>query len=115
MSKPIPADVKAAIEELAIGFVDGAYRRYEIVGGKEPCVSVGLVTDYLRQCSMPEPFRYATKDRQRTWTRSTLEALRRRGKLGSSTGVVGRCYEPVRAEKKSVAQLDVEIAAALAK
>jgi hypothetical protein len=94
--KQIPDDVRAAITVGAMEMIEGAYRRHSMVGGKEPCVTVGLVTDYLRQAHMPEDFRYATKDRQRTWTRSVLEALRRRGEIGSSLGVNARCYEPRR-------------------
>lgn len=92
--KTIPDVVKAAITAQALEFVDGSYRRYAAVGGKEPCVTVGLITDYLRQAHMPEDFRYATKNQQRTWTRSVLETLRRRGQLGSSFGGTARCYEP---------------------
>jgi hypothetical protein len=92
--KPIPATVKTAIEVHAAEFIEGAYRRHATVGGKEPCLSVGLVTDYLRQAHMPEDFRYATKEQQRTWTRSVLESMRRRGRIGSSFGATARCYEP---------------------
>lgn len=94
--KPIPASVKAAIEEHTTAFIESAYRRYRTVGGKEPCLSVGLVTDYLRQAHMPEDFRYAAKEQQRTWTRSVLESMRRRGRIGSSFGTTARCYEPKR-------------------
>lgn len=99
--KLIPDAVKAAIEERALGVIESMYRRYEVVGGKEPCLSVGLITDHLRQAVMPEDFRWATKDRQRTWTRSVLESMRRSGKIGSSSGTtsegrVARCYEPKR-------------------
>lgn len=99
--KRIPDTVRAAIEEHALDFIQGSYRRFETVGGKEPCLSVGLITDYLRQAHMPEDFRWATKDRQRTWTRSVLESMRRAGKIGSSSGVTSegaqaRCYEPKR-------------------
>ena len=106
----IPTAVRSAIEESALEFIGGAYRRFETVGGAEPCVSVGLVTDYLRQAHMPDAFRYNTKERQRTWVRSVLESMRRQGKLGSSMGVGHRCYELA---KKSAATLEAEIAAAL--
>lgn len=92
--KQIPDDVRGALTEHAREFIAGSYRRYQAVGGKEPCVTVGLVTDYLRQAHMPEDFRWATKDQQRTWTRSVLESLRRRGEIGSSFGATARCYEP---------------------
>jgi hypothetical protein len=92
--KRIPDTVKTAIAAGATEFIEGAYKRLATVGGKEPCVTVGLVTDYLRQAHMPEDFRYATKDQQRTWTRSVLEAMRRKGTLGSSFGGTARCYEP---------------------
>lgn len=95
-TKRIPGAVRAAIEEHALAVIQGLYRRLELVGGPEPCVTVGLVTDHLRQALMPEDFRYATKERQRTWTRSVLEALRRQGRIGSSFGGRARCYEPRR-------------------
>lgn len=94
--KQISDVVKVAIEQHALDFIQGAYKRFESIGGKEPCMTVGLVADYLRQAHMPEDFRYATKDRQRTWTRSVLESMRRRGQLGSSLGTSARCYEPKR-------------------
>ena len=94
--RKIPPAVRSAIESHATEFIEGSYRRYQAVGGKEPCVSVGLVADYLRQAHMPEDFRYATKDQQRTWTRSVLESMRRRGQIGSSFGSTARCYEPKR-------------------
>jgi len=94
--KRIPDAVRTAIEAGATEIIEGAYRRHATVGGKEPCVTVGLVADYLRQAHMPEDFRWATKERQRTWTRSVLESMRRRGQLGSSLGAGGRCYEPKR-------------------
>ena len=94
----IPDDVRNAIAANAVEFIENSYRRHAIVGGREPCLTVGLVTDYLRQTSMPEDFRWATKDRQRTWTRSVLEALRRKGQIGSSLGGAARCYEPVRSD-----------------
>ncbi len=112
----IPPTVRTAIVEQALEFVEGSYRRHTTIGGPEPCVSVGLVTDYLRQAYMPEDFRWATKEQQRSWVRSTLESLRRGGKLGSSLGDRQRCYEPARpVEKKTGAQLDAEIAEVLAK
>ena len=94
--KRIPDPVRTAIETHATEFIEGSYRRHAMVGGSEPCVTVGLVTDYLRQAHMPEDFRWATKTRQRTWTRSVLESMRRQGRIGSSLGANGRCYEPRR-------------------
>jgi hypothetical protein len=94
--KRIPDDVRTAIETGALEIIEGSYRRHATTGGKEPCVTVGLVTDYLRQAHMPEDFRWATKEQQRTWTRSTLEAMRRRGQIGSSLSGTARCYEPTR-------------------
>lgn len=94
--KQIPDDVRAAIAAGALEMIEGAYRRHSMIGGKEPCVTVGLVADYLRQAHMPEDFRYATRDRQRTWTRSVLETMRRKGQIGSSFGGTARCYEPAR-------------------
>lgn len=94
--KRIPDAVREAIEAGALEFIEGAYRRHAIVGDKEPCLTVGLVTDYLRQAHMPEDFRWATKDQQRTWTRTVLESMRRRAQVGSSIGGTARCYEPVR-------------------
>ncbi len=92
----MPDAVRTAIAEQALGFIQGAYRRHDTLGGKEPCLSVGLVTDYLRQAHMPEDFRYATKEQQRAWTRSVLESTRRRGQIGSSSAARSRCYEPKR-------------------
>ena len=94
--KQIPDNVRAAIAAGALEMIEGAYRRHATIGGKEPCVTVGLVADYLRQAHMPEDFRYATRDRQRTWTRSVLETMRRKGQIGSSFGDTARCYEPAR-------------------
>ena len=94
--KQIPDAVRTMIAEHAIDFIEGSYRRHATVGGKEPCLTVGLITDYLRQAHMPEDFRWATKERQRTWTRSVLESMRRRGQIGSSFGATARCYEPKR-------------------
>ena len=94
--KRIPDDVRTAIETGALEIIEGSYRRYATIGGKEPCVTVGLVADYLRQAHMPEDFRWATKEQQRTWTRSVLEAMRRRWQIGSSLGGTARCYEPAR-------------------
>jgi hypothetical protein len=94
--KQIPPAVRAAIEQHALEFIDGSYRRHATVGGKEPCLTVGLITDYLRQAHTPEDFRWATKERQRTWTRSVLESMRRAGRIGSSFGATARCYEPKR-------------------
>lgn len=94
--KRIPDAVRAAIAAGALEFIEGSYRRHALVGGKEPCVTVGLVADYLRQAHMPEDFRWATKEQQRTWTRSVLESMRRMGQVGSSLGGVARCYEPKR-------------------
>jgi hypothetical protein len=94
--KRIPDAVRAAIAAGALEIIDGLYRRHATIGGKEPCVTAALVADYLRQGSMPEDFRWATKDRQRTWTRSVLESMRRAGQVGSSIGGVARCYEPKR-------------------
>src|SRR5436190_9784568 len=90
----LPIAVKTAIETLLLEFIEASYRRYASVGDKEPCLTVGLLTDYLRQAHMPEDFRYATKDQQRTWVRSVLESMRRRGVIGSSFGARARCYEP---------------------
>lgn len=97
--KLLPDVARAAIEERVLTIIEGTYKRYEefgrSVGHKEPCLSVGLITDDLRQQSgLPEDFRYATKTRQRTWTRSVLESMRRRGLIGASFGVGSRCYEP---------------------
>jgi hypothetical protein len=92
--KRIPDAVRAAIAAGALEFIEGSYRRHATIGGKEPCVTVGLVADYLRQAHMPEDFSWATKKRQRTWTRSVLESMRRIGQVGSSFGGVARCYEP---------------------
>jgi hypothetical protein len=92
--KPIPTDVRAAIEAHALEIITNMYRRHATVGGKEPCVTVSLVADFMRQSQMPDDFRWATKDRQRAWTRSVLESMRRRGQIGSSRGAAGRCYEP---------------------
>ena len=100
--KKIPDAVKAEIEVCVTAIIQSAYRRYATHGGKEPCLSVGLIVDDLRQQSgLPNDFRYATKTRQRTWTRSVLESMRRRGQIGSSSGVTSdgipaRCYEPIR-------------------
>jgi hypothetical protein len=94
--KRIPDAVSAAIAAGALEIIEGSYRRHATTGGKEPCVTVGLVADYLRQGSMPEDFRWATKDRQRAWTRSVLESMRRKGQIGSSLGARARCYEPKR-------------------
>jgi hypothetical protein len=94
--RAIPDAVKTAIEARASDVIQGLYRRFETVGDKEPCVTVGLVADHLRQAPMPEDFRYATKEKQRTWTRSVLESMRRRGVIGSSFGARARCYEPKR-------------------
>jgi hypothetical protein len=94
--KQIPDAVRTAIAAGALEFIEGSYRRHALVGGKEPCVTVGLVADYLRQAHMPEDFRWAPKERQRTWTRSVLESMRRSGQIGSSFGDVARCYEPKR-------------------
>ncbi len=97
--KQIPDAVRTAIEERAAEIIEGTYKRYESVGRsighKEPCLTVGLITDELRQLAgMPEDFRWTTKERQRTWTRSVLESMRRRGQIGSSLGGTARCYEP---------------------
>ena len=94
--KKMPLAVKTAIETLLMEFIAASYRHHANVGGKEPCLTVGLLTDYLRQAHMPEDFRYALKEQQRTWTRSVLEAMRRQGKIGSSFGARARCYEPAR-------------------
>jgi hypothetical protein len=94
--KRISDVVRAAIAAGALEIIEGSYRRHETVGGKEPCVTVGLVADYLRQRSMPEDFRWALKDQQRTWTRSVLESMRQKGQIGSSFGARARCYEPKR-------------------
>lgn len=95
--KPIPSIVKTAIAEHATEYIEGRYRwAAQGHGRREPCISVGDVTDFLRQASMPEDFRFATKQQQRTWTRSVLESLRRKNKLGSSFGARMRCYEPKR-------------------
>lgn len=91
-----PVAVKTAIETLLLEFIAASYRHHANVGGKEPCLTAGLLTDYLRQAHMPEDFRYATKDQQRVWTRSVLETMRRKGKIGSSFGARARCYEPAR-------------------
>lgn len=92
--KLIPQEVKSAIESGAVEYIGRSYQRHESYGGREPCLSVGAITDYLRQHPMPADFKYATKNRQRTWTRSVLESLRRKGKLGSSFAAKFRCYEP---------------------
>lgn len=92
--KLIPGPVKAAIESNALTIIHGLYKHHEMHGGKEPCLTVGLITDHLRQANMPDDFRWATKDRQRTWTRSVLETMRRRGQVGSSFAAKARCYEP---------------------
>jgi hypothetical protein len=94
--KRIPDAVRVAIAANALEFIEGSYRRHAMIGGKEPCVTVGLVADYLRQAHMPEDFRWAAKERQRTWTRSVLESMRRSGQIGSSFSDVARCYEPKR-------------------
>ena len=94
MRRFMPKDVRAAITEQANGYIEKAYEGYAQRGGREPCITVGEVTDYLRQSSqMPIDFRFATRDRQSKWTRSILEGLRKKGKLGSSQGRF-RCYEP---------------------
>lgn len=94
--KRIPEAVRSAIESNVLAIIEGMYRHHEIHGGKEPCLTVGLITDHLRQARMPEDFRWAIKDRQRTWTRSVLESMRRAGAIGSSFGAKVRCYEPRR-------------------
>jgi hypothetical protein len=92
--KRIPGVVKESIEAHALTIIQGMYRHHEMHGGKEPCLTVGLITDHLRQAHMPDDFRWSTKDRQRTWTRSVLESMRRRGLIGSSFAAKARCYEP---------------------
>jgi hypothetical protein len=94
--KSIPDAARTAIEHGALEYINMAYRRYADIGGKEPCLTVGYITDYLRQAHMPEDFRYALKEQQRTWTRSVLESMRRKGQIGSSFGDRSRCYEPKR-------------------
>ena len=99
--KQMPDDVRTAIEARVAAVIEEVYRNYETVGRsighKEPCLTVGVVTDYLRQrAGMPEGFRWQVKDRQRVWTRTVLESMRRRGLIGSSLGVRARCYEPRR-------------------
>jgi hypothetical protein len=97
--KQLPDAARAVIEERVLKIIEGTYKRYResgrSVGHKEPCLSVSLITDDLRQQSgLPEDFRWATKTRQRMWTRSVLESMRRRGLIGASFGERSRCYEP---------------------
>ena len=92
--KQMPDAVRAAIEAGVRATIRGMYTRHGVHVGREPCLTVGVITDHLRQAHMPEDFRYATKDRQRQWTRTVLESLRRRGEIGSSLGSRSRCYEP---------------------
>ncbi len=104
MRSQLNAETRQAIHDNVLDYISGSYRawrhrRQYNPKEREPCITTGEVADYLRQHTMTEDFRWATKREQYSWTRSVMESLRRRGKLRSSLGSAGgrrevRCYEP---------------------
>jgi hypothetical protein len=73
--------------------------RSSAVQRSEPCLTAASLFDELAQRNQPDAYQFLSKKHQRLIVFSALESLRKKGRLGSSTGEGGsgreaRCYEP---------------------